>query len=102
MIVSDDEATSPWSQRNGWRIGLPAQTLLALSCKGEHKVIALTGQQPTVQDQHLVIERHGVRTRHLAVRRGDTLYVQWDGELQAVSACDPLAAPVPGRHKKAD
>lgn len=88
----DDEATSPWSQRNGWRIGLPAQTLLALSCKGEHKVIALTGQQPTVQDQHLVIERHGVRTRHLAVRRGDTLYVQWDGELQAVSACDPLAA----------
>ena len=88
----DDEATSPWSQRNGWRIGLPAQTLLALSCKGEHKVIALTGQQPTVQDQHLVIEQHGVRTRHLAVRRGDTLYVQWDGELQAVSACDPLAA----------
>ena len=88
----DDEATSPWSQRNGWRIGLPAQTLLALSCKDEHKVIALTGQQPTVQDQHLVIEQHGVRTRHLAVRCGDTLYVQWDGELQAVSACDPLAA----------
>lgn len=88
----DDESTSPWSQRNGWRIGLPAQTLLALSCKDEHKVIALTGQQPTVQDQHLVIEQHGVRTRHLAVRRGDTLYVQWEGELQAVSACDPLAA----------
>lgn len=88
----DDESTSPWSQRNGWRIGLPAQTLLALSCKDEHKVIALTGQQPTVQDQHLVIEQHGVRTRHLAVRRGDTLYVQWDGELQAVSACDPLVA----------
>ena len=88
----EDDAGSPWAQRNGFRNGLPAQTLLALNCKGEHNVVALTAEQPKVQDDLLVIEQHGVRTRHRAIRRAETVYVQWDGELQAVNACDALAS----------
>lgn len=41
--------------------------------------------------EHLVIEHEGVRRRHLAVRRGQTLYLEWDGELHGVSAFDPIA-----------
>lgn len=33
----------------------------------------------------------GVRRRHLAIRRGATLYLRWDGDMHAVSAYDPIA-----------
>jgi 3-methylcrotonyl-CoA carboxylase alpha subunit len=40
--VRTDDPASPWSAHNGFRSGLPAQTLLALTCKGEQEIIHLS------------------------------------------------------------
>jgi 3-methylcrotonyl-CoA carboxylase alpha subunit len=39
-----------------------------------------------------------VRRQHLAVRRGDALYLRWDGELRSVTLFDPISA-VDASHK---
>ena len=90
--VCGDDTASPWSANNGFRSGLPARTLLALNCNGEQQVIHLSGNTATLRDEHLVIEQDGVRRQHLAIRRADTLYLRWDGELRDVSLHDPIAA----------
>ena len=90
--VRGDDTASPWSANNGFRSGLPARTLLALNCNGEQQVIHLSGKTATLRDEQLVIEQNGVRRQHLAIRRADTLYLRWDGELRDVSLHDPIAA----------
>ena len=87
-----DDPRSPWSASSGFRSVLPAQTLLTLSAHGEHQVIRLGTPTATLCGDQLVIEQAGVRRQHLAVRRGDTLYLKWDGELHTVSLYDPIAA----------
>ena len=90
--MRDDDAASPWSAHNGFRSGLPARTLLALSCNGEQQVMHLSGNTATLRDEQLVIEQDGVRRQHLAIRRADTLYLRWDAELHSVRLHDPIAA----------
>ena len=90
--VCNDDPASPWSANNGFRNGLPARTLLALNCNDEHQVIHLRGNTATLRDEQLVIEHAGVRRQHLAIRRSDTLYLRWEGELQCVRTDDPIAA----------
>ena len=87
-----DDPCSPWSANTGFRSTLPAQTLLVLSCQGEQRVIQLSEPSATLRGDQLVIEHAGVRRQHLAVRRAETLYVRWDGEMHAVSLYDPIAA----------
>jgi len=87
-----DDPASPWSAGNGFRNGLPARTLLALNCNGEHRVIHLSGQTAVLQDDQLIIEPAGIRRQHLAVRRADTLYLRWEGELHGIRTDDPIAA----------
>ncbi|MDV7213971.1 acetyl-CoA carboxylase biotin carboxyl carrier protein subunit, partial [Azotobacter beijerinckii] len=41
-------------------------------------------------------EQDGVRRQPLALRRGETLYLEWDGELHAVGRVDPLAEAAAG------
>ena len=90
--VRTDDPASPWSAHNGFRSGLPAQTLLALTCNGEQEVIHLSANTATLRDEQLVIEQDGVRRQHLAIRRGDALYLRWDGELHCVRLHDPISA----------
>ena len=90
--VRDDDPASPWSARNGFRTGLPAQTLLALACNGEQQVIHPSGNAATLCNEQLVIEAGGVRRQHLAVRRADALYLRWNGELHCVRLHDPISA----------
>jgi 3-methylcrotonyl-CoA carboxylase alpha subunit len=76
-----DDPHSPWSAApSGWRAGLPAQSLLRLQC-GE-----------IVRDVRL--DAHGQHALRQArsIRQGKTLYLQWQGEWQAVSRFDPIAA----------
>ena len=92
LRVRNDDPASPWSAANGFRSGLPANTLLVLACKGEQQVIHLSGNTTTLRDEHLLIEQDGVRRQHLAIRRGDALYLRWDGELHCVRLHDPISA----------
>ncbi|MGE8497997.1 MAG: biotin carboxylase N-terminal domain-containing protein [Pseudomonas sp.] len=90
----DDDRHSPWAANSGLRLGMPAEIDLHLSCQGERQVVRLRHSAPsTVQwaGEHLTVEHDGVRQRHLALRRGDTLYLHWQGELRTVQAIDPIA-----------
>ncbi|MBV6287049.1 acetyl/propionyl/methylcrotonyl-CoA carboxylase subunit alpha [Pseudomonas aegrilactucae] len=77
-----DDAHSPWAAPSGFRAGRPAQVNLHLRCGTEDQALSF---DPATAAQE------AVRHRHLAIRRGQTLYLQWDGELHAVSAFDPIA-----------
>ncbi|AIN57701.1 acetyl/propionyl/methylcrotonyl-CoA carboxylase subunit alpha [Pseudomonas soli] len=90
-----DDPASPWTLRDGLRLGLPARSSLHLQCDGHEQAVALERSAPStyrLEGEQLCHEQDGLRRRHLAVRRGGTLYVQWQGELHAVSAHDPIAA----------
>ncbi|MDP3817045.1 acetyl/propionyl/methylcrotonyl-CoA carboxylase subunit alpha [Pseudomonas sp.] len=89
-----DDFHSPWSSHHGLRLGLPAETDLHLACQGERQVVRLRhSAQPTAQLQGecLLVERAGLRQQHLAIRRGDTLYLQFGGELRSIQRVDPIA-----------
>ncbi|AUZ47030.1 acetyl/propionyl/methylcrotonyl-CoA carboxylase subunit alpha [Pseudomonas orientalis] len=86
----------PWAATQGFRAGLPAQVSLHLSCNGQDRLVTLAGQSSPLTGEQLVIEHQGIRRSHLAVRTEDTVYLRWDGELQAISLFDPIAAAEAG------
>jgi 3-methylcrotonyl-CoA carboxylase alpha subunit len=90
-LQRDDDPHSPWAARSGWRAGGTAQIDLHLSCQGvNRKVRADNGA--CLQGEALLAEIDGTRQRLRAIRRGDTLYLQWHGELHALTRFDPIAA----------
>ncbi|WP_313047738.1 acetyl/propionyl/methylcrotonyl-CoA carboxylase subunit alpha [Pseudomonas soli] len=93
--LRQDDPASPWTLRDGLRLGLPARSSLHLQCDGNEQAVTLERSAPStyrLKGEQLCHEQDGLRRRYLAVRRGGTLYVQWQGELHAVSAHDPIAA----------
>lgn len=90
--VRDDDPDSPWATSSGLRCGLPAQTLLALESNGERQVVTLTTPSTAMRHEQLIVEEDGVQRRHLALRREDTLYFYWEGELHTVTRFDPVLA----------
>ncbi|AZE84620.1 Methylcrotonyl-CoA carboxylase biotin-containing subunit [Pseudomonas orientalis] len=86
----------PWAATHGFRAGLPAQVSLHLSCNGQDRLVTLAGQSSPLTDEQLIIEHQGIRRAHLAVRTEGTVYLRWDGEMQAVSLFDPIAAAEAG------
>ncbi len=67
--------------------------MLHLSCRNEDRAVKLEANAAiTWQGEELSIEQQGLRQRHRAIRRGNELYLQWQGELLALSAFDPIAA----------
>ncbi|QXH53372.1 acetyl/propionyl/methylcrotonyl-CoA carboxylase subunit alpha [Pseudomonas fakonensis] len=90
-----DDPSSPWHVRDGLRLGLPARSSLHLQCEVYEQAVALERSAPstwTLDGEQLYHDQDGVRRRYLAVRRGDTLYLQWQGELHIVTRHDPIAA----------
>ncbi|AMB86122.1 3-methylcrotonyl-CoA carboxylase [Pseudomonas agarici] len=90
-----DDPGSPWASGNGFRSGLPAETTLHLSCQGEDRALTLDpGRDAGValHGESLSIDRQGIRRRYRAIRQGDSLYLQWQGELLAIGSHDPIAA----------
>ncbi|SDI14025.1 3-methylcrotonyl-CoA carboxylase alpha subunit [Pseudomonas benzenivorans] len=85
---------SPWSATQGWRAGLPSEIDLHLACNGESQVVRLrhdAAARAQLDGERLRVERDGLRRQHLAIRRGETLYLEYQGELHAVSRVDPIA-----------
>ncbi|WP_297833342.1 acetyl/propionyl/methylcrotonyl-CoA carboxylase subunit alpha [Pseudomonas sp.] len=93
-VVRQDDPYSPWSSNRGLRAGLPAEIDLHLSCNGQKQVIQLRNSSASLavlQGEQLIVEHDGVRRQHLAIRKADTLYLQWDGELHTIKRLDPIA-----------
>lgn len=74
-----DDPDSPWQRTDGLRLGLPSSIRLHLHCRGEQRRLYLPGTEPTDD-------------LSAAIRRGDALYLDWQGELLAISQVDPIAA----------
>jgi 3-methylcrotonyl-CoA carboxylase alpha subunit len=89
-----DAAHTPWISRGGWRAGLPEETDLHLISGDQQSVVRLRGSDARVQRHGdvLRVEQDGVWRRHLAIRQGNLLYLQWQGELHVIQRFDPLAA----------
>lgn len=93
--VRQDDAHSPWSSMQGLRFGMPSEVDLHLACDDREQVIKLHDDSAAsfqlIGDQ-LLIERNGVRQQHLALRRDDTLFLKWAGNLHAVKRFNPITA----------
>ena len=89
-----DDPHSPWSASHGWRAGLPAQSTLTLRCGDTRRTLRLRADAAPaarLAGDWLEVTADGVCRRHLALRRGERLYLEWAGELHAVQRVDPLA-----------
>ncbi|MDF2075806.1 acetyl/propionyl/methylcrotonyl-CoA carboxylase subunit alpha [Pseudomonas mendocina] len=87
----DDDPHSPWSALSGWRSGGAAEIDLHLSSQGESRKVR-ANNRACLQDEELLTDIDGTRQRLRAIRKGETLHLQWQGELYAVSRFDPIAA----------
>ncbi|AZE18277.1 Methylcrotonyl-CoA carboxylase biotin-containing subunit [Pseudomonas chlororaphis subsp. aureofaciens] len=89
-----DDRHSPWAKANGLRIGLPRETVLHLDCEGQDRAIKLDPSNAAIalHGEQLSIEHKGLHQQHRAIRQGDSLYLQWQGEMHWVTAYDPIAA----------
>lgn len=93
--IRADDPGSPWAVGNGFRAGLPAETTLHLSCEDQDRAITLAPadtRNAELNGEQLLVEHHGVRLQHRAIRQGETLYLQWEGELRCIKPYDPIAA----------
>jgi 3-methylcrotonyl-CoA carboxylase alpha subunit len=86
-----DDLHSPWAAASGWRAGLPAQSIVHLRCNGIAQVIRPSGNAQVCGDQLLYTNASGVQQRLQAIRQGDTLHLEWNGELQTVTRVDAIA-----------
>ncbi|WP_455913482.1 acetyl/propionyl/methylcrotonyl-CoA carboxylase subunit alpha [Pseudomonas syringae] len=94
VTVRADDAHSPWSARTGLRLGGPSEVTLHLACDAESRSMVLRSdsqQGVRLNGEHLLIEQDGVRRQTLAIRRADTLYLQWQGDVHGIRAVDPIA-----------
>ncbi|MET0612456.1 MAG: acetyl/propionyl/methylcrotonyl-CoA carboxylase subunit alpha [Pseudomonas caspiana] len=93
--VRQDDAHSPWSSMTGMRFGMANEVDLHLTCDGQEHTVKLRGDSTLVTrliDDQLLIEQNGLRQQHLALRRDDTLYLKWAGDLHAIKRFNPIAA----------
>lgn len=92
-VVRADDAASPWSRNSGLRAGLPREITLHLSCEGQDRALTLGADvDGKLTGDSLIVEHEGVRRALRAIRQGDALYLQWEGELRRVEAYDPISA----------
>jgi 3-methylcrotonyl-CoA carboxylase alpha subunit len=92
-IARADDPNSPWARNSGLRAGLPPEITLHLSCEGQDRALTLgAGSNAKLSGEALIIEHDGVRRDLRAIRQGDSLYLQWEGELRRIESYDPISA----------
>ncbi|MDU1800294.1 MAG: methylcrotonyl-CoA carboxylase subunit alpha, partial [Pseudomonas aeruginosa] len=90
----DDDPHSPWSRNDGWRSALARESDLMLRCRDERRCVRLRHASPSqyrLDGDDLVSRVDGVTRRSAALRRGRQLFLEWEGELLAIEAVDPIA-----------
>jgi 3-methylcrotonyl-CoA carboxylase alpha subunit len=92
-VARADDPSSPWACGNGLRAGLPREVTLHLSCEGQDRALTLgAASNAKLAADELIVEHDGVRRTLRAIRQGDSLYLQWQGELRRVETYDPISA----------
>jgi 3-methylcrotonyl-CoA carboxylase alpha subunit len=81
VSVSEADRFSPWRQRSGWRLGVPAHAVVHLRCEATSRFC------------RVAIDSKPIST-DVFKRRGALLFLIWKGQQYAVSAVDPLAEAV--------
>lgn len=81
-----DDPHSPWASASGLRLGLACEQRLHLRC-GEAEVRALPATGVSLLADQLLVDGR----RHAVQRRGQWLFVEWDGQLQRVTLVDPIS-----------
>ncbi|WP_312596443.1 acetyl/propionyl/methylcrotonyl-CoA carboxylase subunit alpha [Stutzerimonas nitrititolerans] len=105
--IRNDDVHSPWAKRAGLRLGMPALIRVHLSCNGECRTVRVTNEAALRRSElarecsvdgprsvgfaSKLAPTEGRRSPK-AIRQGDTLYQEWNGELQAITVFDPIAA----------
>ena len=81
-----DDPHSPWAKACGLRLGLACEQRLHLRC-GEAEARALPATGVSLLGDQLLVDGR----RHAVQRRGQWLFVEWDGQLQRVTLVDPIS-----------
>lgn len=93
QLARQDDPASPWSFNSGLRAGLPREITLHLSCEGQDRALTLNAaDHARLSGEALIVEHEGVRRTLRAIRQGDSLYLQWEGELRRIETYDPISA----------
>jgi 3-methylcrotonyl-CoA carboxylase alpha subunit len=93
QLARQDDPASPWSLNSGLRAGLPREITLHLSCEGQDRALTLNADDHArLSGEALIVEHDGVRRTLRAIRQGDALYLQWEGELRRIETHDPISA----------
>ena len=82
-----DDPHSPWATSNALRLGLPSAQTLHLACEQQSRHVM------PVADAQLQGEALLWQGRRYAVqRRGERLFLEWEGQLREVTRVDPISA----------
>ena len=84
--IREDDLHSPWAKRDGLRFGRPARIGVHLQCNGESRLVRIDAAANTGERAP-----SNVSPQPKVIRKDQTLYLEWNGELQAVTAFDPIA-----------
>ncbi|MFI8742472.1 acetyl/propionyl/methylcrotonyl-CoA carboxylase subunit alpha [Stutzerimonas sp. R75] len=84
--IREDDLHSPWAKRDGLRFGMPARIGVHLQCNGESRLVRIDAAANTSERAPSNVSR-----QPKVIRKDQTLYLEWNGELQAVTAFDPIA-----------
>lgn len=83
--VCEQDRHSPWSAPTGWRLLAPAQATLDLRCGAQTRLCTVSLAAPS-----------GLDETRLIGRRGDVVYLYWQGDPYEVSPVDALSAGTAG------
>lgn len=83
--MCEQDRHSPWSAPTGWRLLAPAQATLDLRCGAQTRLCTVSLAAPL-----------GLDETRLIGRRGDVVYLYWQGDPYEVSPVDALSAGTAG------
>ncbi|NKQ11387.1 acetyl-CoA carboxylase biotin carboxylase subunit [Pseudomonas sp. SST3] len=99
--VRGDDIHSPWANRDGLRFGMPARIGMHLQCNGQSRLVRVgtnyrrseLAREPAPSETAFASKLAPTKASRQpkAIRQGRTLYLEWNGELEAVTAFDPIA-----------
>ena len=84
--IREDDLHSPWAKRDGLRFGMPERIGVHLQCNGESRLVRI--DTATARSE---LAASQASRQPKTIRKDETLYLEWNGELQAVTAFDPIA-----------
>ncbi|AKX52348.1 acetyl/propionyl/methylcrotonyl-CoA carboxylase subunit alpha [Thiopseudomonas alkaliphila] len=101
--VRHDDPTSPWATASGWRSAQPQRYVLNLQTGEQQQKVVVTDAElanASIAGDQLVLEQAGIRQRFPALRVNHTLYLEWRGELHAITEVDFIAQAAAGSQQQ--